>query len=480
MRSKDPRAVLTTVFANWLPLSTALLVSVIEHLPSPPTAQKERLPKLIEASPGATHVDKKVREAMIDFKTGKNEPVVAYVSKMISVPESELPENKRRTGGLSPEEARELGRKKRADIARAQGLTNGETPDSLADGVAATRISDTEANGAPNELEEKEDREHLIGFARLHSGTLSVGDSVYVLRPKFSPTHPHASPEPEKVIITALYLLMGRSLEPLSSVPAGVVFGVAGLAGHILKSGTLCSQLEGSVNLAGMKMGSQPIVRIALEPANPSDLDKMINGLRMLEQSDPSAEYEQLESGEHVILTAGELHLERCLKDLRERFAKCEIQTGKPIVPYRETIVKAEEMAPPKNKDLPRGTVIGVTVNKQVTIRLRVRPLPTDVTELLNKQKEVIRRLYSERESSDIEQNRGRGSQADVEERAGARASVLSASEFKMELRKAFNTAKGEKDVWSAAIDKITAFGPRRVGPNLLIDATKADICSKL
>jgi ribosome assembly protein 1 len=478
MRSKDPRAVLTTVFANWLPLSTALLVSVTEHLPSPLTAQKERLLGLIEASPGATHIDKRVREAMVDFKTGKDEPVVAYVSKMISVPESELPENRRRAG-LSPEEARELGRKKRAEIARAQGLINGETPDSLADGVASARISDAEADGNTEEHQEREDREHLIGFARLYSGTLSVGDSVYVIRPKFSPAHPHASPEPEKVTITALYLLMGRSLEPLSSVPAGVVFGVAGLAGHILKSGTLCSQLEGSINLAGMKMGSQPIVRIALEPANPSDLDKMINGLRMLEQSDASAEYEQLESGEHVILTAGELHLERCLKDLRERFAKCDIQTGKPIVPYRETIIKAEEMAPPKNKDLPRGTVVGVTVSKQVTIRLRVRPLPMDVTELLNKQKEAIRRLYSER-TPDTEHNSDGGGQTDVDESQSTGASVLSVSEFKTELKKAFNTVKGEKDVWAAAVDRITAFGPRRVGPNLLIDSTKGGICSKL
>ena len=67
-------------------------------------------------------------------------------------------------------------------------------------------------------------------------------------------------------------------------------------------------------------MGSEPIVRVALEPENPYDLDKMINGLKLLVQSDPCAEYEQLPSGEHVILTAGELHLKRCLKDLEERY----------------------------------------------------------------------------------------------------------------------------------------------------------------
>ena len=82
-------------------------------------------------------------------------------------------------------------------------------------------------------------------------------------------------------------------------------------------------------------MGGAPIVRVALEPENPADLDKMIAGLKLLVQSDPCAEYEQFVTGEHVLSTAGELHLERCLTDLRERFARCEIQPGAPIVPYR-------------------------------------------------------------------------------------------------------------------------------------------------
>ena len=111
-RSRDPRAILTTLFSAWLPLSTALLVSVIESLPSPPVAQEERLPALIDDSPGFKSVDSTLRDAMIKSKSSTNDPVVAYISKMVSIPESELPENKRR-GALSPEEAREMGRKGR-------------------------------------------------------------------------------------------------------------------------------------------------------------------------------------------------------------------------------------------------------------------------------------------------------------------------------------------------------------------------------
>ncbi|KAK5175954.1 Cytoplasmic GTPase/eEF2-like protein (ribosomal biogenesis), partial [Cryomyces antarcticus] len=129
LRSRDPRALLTSLFAAWLPLSTAVLVSVIEHLPSPPVAQAARIPDMIKASPGADHIDPRVRDAMSNFKTGEDEPVVAYVSKMVAIPESELPHNRRRGGALTAEEARELGRKKRAEIARAQAIANGEHAD---------------------------------------------------------------------------------------------------------------------------------------------------------------------------------------------------------------------------------------------------------------------------------------------------------------------------------------------------------------
>ena len=77
----------------------------------------------------------------------------------------------------------------------------------------------------------------------------------------------------------------------------------------------------------------------------------------MLNQADPCVETLVQETGEHVILTAGELHLEvnisefiaeikadflssqRCLKDLRDRFARIEITVSPPIVPFRETAV---------------------------------------------------------------------------------------------------------------------------------------------
>lgn len=490
LRSRDPRAILTTLFSAWLPLSTAVLVSVIEHLPAPPAAQASRLPALIAASPGAKHVEQTVRDAVTGFGASRSDPVVAYVSKMVAIPASELPQNKRTAGGgtMTGEEARDLARKKRAEIEKARAAAEGGMTDGLNGITEALGEGNLENNQEQGDTETapQEDPEHLIGFARLYSGVISVGDSVYVLPPKFSPANPHSKPEPQKVTVTGLYLMMGRGLEALASVPPGVVFGVAGLEGHILKSGTLCSQLEGSVNLAGISMGAPPIVRVALEPVNPSDLDKMISGMRLLEQSDPCAQYETLDSGEHVILTAGELHLERCLKDLRERFARCEIQAGEPIVPYREGIVSAAEMAPLKDKGLPRGNVVSTTTSKQITIRLQVQPLPAAVVDFLEKNVAIVRQIYSKQKAeaegrvSYDEPVDGETEQDDAAEPDTNTGGLLSLVEFKESLKAAFAEDNATSSMWLSAIETVAAFGPRRVGPNILFDNTKTGTCQKL
>ncbi|KAM3422976.1 hypothetical protein BST61_g455 [Cercospora zeina] len=496
LRSKDPKALLSAVFTNWLPLSTAVLVSVIMGLPSPRTAQENRMPALLEQSPGAEHVDGEIKEAMIHSDSNIGKPIVGYVSKMISIPESELPANKRRGGALTTEEAQELGRKMRAEIARAQALANSETNvENIADALSTAAIGhENGLNVAAEDDNQKDDPEHLIGFARLLSGTLTVGDEIYVLPPKYTPAQPRTEPLPKKVTVTALYLLMGRGLEYLNAVPAGNIVGIAGLEGAILKSGTICSQLEGAPNLSSTTAISTnaPIVRVALEPAYPGDLDKMIRGLQLLVQADPAVSYEQLESGEHVILTAGELHLERCMKDLQERFAKCEIQAGEAMVPYRESIVKAEEMKEPNDPALGRGRVEGVTSSKQLTIRLAVRPLPAPATAFLIKHTGAVKRLYSERKAQEEERSAAANTsnhahqdsessehEVEAEESNIATDQGLSMSEFKQQLGAALVKGKSDRELFKDVVDKISAFGPRRVGPNVLIDNTAAGICGR-
>ncbi|KAF2671824.1 ribosome biogenesis protein Ria1 [Microthyrium microscopicum] len=472
LKSRNAQNILTTLFAKWLPLSTAVLVSVIEQLPSPPTAQAKRMPALLDSSPGATDISSEIRTATCDFTQADDQPVLAFVSKMVAVKESELPRNKRPAGRtLTAEEARELARKKRAEIAQAQS-TDGAEPDlsNLTSALGATELDDTTSKP---ETQENEDPEHLIGFARLYSGTLKVGAEIYVIPPKYSASHPD-KPAAIAVKVEGLYLLMGRALEALDSVPAGSIFGISGLENVLLKSGTLSSSPRGAPNLAGIASTQvSPIVRVALEPEHPADLDKMIAGLKLLERSDPCATYEQLESGEHILATAGELHLERCLKDLRERFARCEITSSEPIVPFREGIINAPSVSGEMAIG-PRGTA-EVDISKGViNIRLRVRPLPTEVMEFLISHTSCMKRVVAEQRGHEGHVEDSDSDSPDVVDVAGEKetGTEMSTAEFEKVLRETFASLKGDKEHWASIVDKIIAFGPRGVGPNLFLDTT--------
>jgi elongation factor 2 len=89
-----------------------------------------------------------------------------------------------------------------------------------------------------------------------------------------------------------------------------------------------------------MKYSVSPVVRVAVEVKNASDLPKLVEGLRKLSKSDPLVVCTTEESGEHVIAGCGELHVEICLKDLEEEFAKCPIKKGDPVVSYKETVIE--------------------------------------------------------------------------------------------------------------------------------------------
>jgi elongation factor 2 len=89
-----------------------------------------------------------------------------------------------------------------------------------------------------------------------------------------------------------------------------------------------------------MKYSVSPVVRVAVDVKNASDLPKLVEGLKKLSKSDPLVLCITEESGEHVIAGCGELHVEICLKDLQEEYAKCDIIKGDPVVTYKELITE--------------------------------------------------------------------------------------------------------------------------------------------
>merc|ERR1711904_428881 len=125
--------------------------------------------------------------------------------------------------------------------------------------------------------------------------------------------------------------------EQIPDVPCGNTVALVGIDQYILKSGTI-TDIEDSHNIADMKYSVSPVVKVSVRPKDGKDLPKMVEGLKKLSKSDPLVVCTIEESGEHVIAGCGELHVEICLKDLREEYAQCDFTVGDPVVSYRETV----------------------------------------------------------------------------------------------------------------------------------------------
>lgn len=246
LKSKDPKWTLNVIMSQWLPLSTTVLLSVIELIPTPREAQAKKFELLFK------DVDPFLKQHILDCDPSPGAPVIAYVSKMFSVEKDAMPGKKRIQ--LTAEQMRE----RKALMMAAQGQ-----PSSAEHGTVLDSISSPNKDAS----ETLEEDETLVGFARIYSGTLKAGQEVYVLSPKYDPTYPdlHCT----AVTVKRLFLMMGRDLEDLESVPAGNVFAISGLEGAILKSGTLSSS-QLCPSLAMTEGDDAPIVRVALEATDPS------------------------------------------------------------------------------------------------------------------------------------------------------------------------------------------------------------------
>merc|ERR1712150_111303 len=132
-------------------------------------------------------------------------------------------------------------------------------------------------------------------------------------------------------------LMMGRTTEQIPDVPCGNTVALVGIDQYLLKSGTLTT-LDDAHNIADMKYSVSPVVKVAVKVKDGKELPKLVEGLKKLSKSDPLVVCTTEESGEHVIAGCGELHVEICLKDLRDEYAQCDFTVSDPVVSYRETV----------------------------------------------------------------------------------------------------------------------------------------------
>lgn len=85
---------------------------------------------------------------------------------------------------------------------------------------------------------------------------------------------------------------------------------------------------------------SKGLVKVTIEPDLLAQTEELIHGLEQMARADPSVEFFVTKQGENILSTCGEVHLEKCLKDLHDDFAPgIKFEIGEPIIPFKETIV---------------------------------------------------------------------------------------------------------------------------------------------
>lgn len=474
LRFNDSMLLLRTILGRWITLASAILNSVCQKLPSPNQLSEEKVDTLMFGNkkylkPNSETIA--LRSAFLSCSYDNTSPVIVFVSKMFPVERKHLPEN--RVKPLTIEEINV-----RRDEAR-QRMANKEQ-----------KSDGNEKEQTEHETVEPINSEVFIAFARIYSGCLRTGSEIYVLGPKHDPqtilqklksgyeintnaTLKDLKPDEHitKTRIDRLYLLMGRELESLTEVVAGNVFGIGGLEEHVLKSATLSTEIMCPA-FSELKLMATPILRVAVEPENPAHLGQLVHGLKLLNQADASVQVLVQETGEQVLVTTGEVHLQRCIEDLRERYAKVPLLVSEPIVPFRETIVQ-----PPK-VDMVNEAInkISKTSTKETlfmthtpdglsSIKIKAIPLPSAVITMLEQNVDLIKFLTKFAEETNNYTSVSTSCCTDSTLKFQDAETQKIASDFRGKLKEALSSNDSLLEV-----DTIWSFGPKYCGPNLLFN----------
>lgn len=167
------------------------------------------------------------------------------------------------------------------------------------------------------------DEHGSLAYVRIYGGSLHEGETIW-----------NASLN-ESVRIGRLYVVHADKRTPANQAGAGSIIAIANLK-DALTGHTLASKAKPWV-LESIQAG-EPVVALAVEPANAGERTRMLAALDRFRRDDPSLRLESnADTGETILWGMGELHLEVVLERVR-REAAVDIRVGAPHVAYKETM----------------------------------------------------------------------------------------------------------------------------------------------
>ncbi|EFN60133.1 hypothetical protein CHLNCDRAFT_56589 [Chlorella variabilis] len=189
----------------------------------------------------------------------------------------------------------------------------------------------------------KHDCSRFDAFGRIMSGTVKPGDKVRILGEAYTPDDEEDSAAGQ---VSAVWAYQARYRVPLNKAVAGNWVLLEGVDATITKTATIVPEFldEEVYIMKPLAFSTQPVVKIATEPLNPSELPKMVEGLRKVNKSYPLLVTKVEESGEHTVFGTGELYLDSVMKDLRELYSEVEVKVADPVVSFCETVVETSSL----------------------------------------------------------------------------------------------------------------------------------------
>ncbi|TKX27178.1 pre-mRNA-splicing factor cwf10 [Elsinoe australis] len=218
-------------------------------------------------------------------------------------------------------------------------------------------------------------------FGRVLSGTAKPGQQVRVLGEGYT-----IEDEEDMVnaTISDTWLAESRYNIPVSGVPAGNLVLLGGVDNSIVKTATIVAPElpanEDAYIFSPVTHFFESVFKVAVEPVNPSELPKMLDGLRKINKSYPLVTTKVEESGEHIILGTGELYMDCVLHDLRKIYANMDIKVSDPVTRFCETVVETSAIQ-----------CYALTPNKKNKLTMVAEPLDDGIAQDIETGKVKIR-----------------------------------------------------------------------------------------
>ncbi|KAH0556207.1 hypothetical protein GP486_005862 [Trichoglossum hirsutum] len=225
------------------------------------------------------------------------------------------------------------------------------------------------------------DASGFYSFGRVMSGTARPGQQVRVLGEGYTLDDEE---DMTNATISDTWIAETRYKVPTSGVPAGNWVLLGGVDNSIVKTATLVpprlEDNEDAYIFRPIKHFTESVFKVAVEPINPSELPKMLDGLRKINKSYPLVITKVEESGEHVILGTGELYMDSVLHDLRRLYSEMELKVSDPVTRFCETVVETSAIK-----------CYAMTPNKKNKITIVAEPLDPGIAEDIENSKVSIK-----------------------------------------------------------------------------------------